>query len=190
MHSNETKHKPTAAALEAVENARREAANRGDGKIRLLFVCLGNICRSPAAEGIARAIAAERDVADRFEFDSAGFYGSHAGDLPDLRMRRAASARGYNLEHHSRTVRRSDYSDFDLILGMDDSNIDDLKDHTLTDTELAKIARMSDFAIHHPAADSVPDPYWDGAERFEHVLDLLEDACSELITLLTNNNQQ
>lgn len=190
MRLNETQHKPTAAALTAVENARREAANRGDGKIRLLFVCLGNICRSPAAEGIARAIADERGVADRFEFDSAGFYGGHAGDLPDLRMRRAASARGYDLDHHSRTVRRSDYTDFDLILGMDDSNIDDLKDHALTDAEQAKIARMSDFAIHHPTADSVPDPYWDGAEGFERVLDLLEDACGELITLLTNNNQQ
>ncbi len=176
--------KPGATALEAVSNARRLSRERGDGKIRVLFVCLGNICRSPAAEGVATSIAVERGVSDRFEFDSAGFYGGHAGSLPDLRMRRAASYRGYTLEHHSRTVKLSDYSYFDIILGMDDANIDDLHDHAPTLDDLRKIARMSDFATAFPSARSVPDPYYEGAEGFELVLDLLEDACSNLLTLL------
>lgn len=196
MRLNETKQKPSEQALEAVKNALRSAAARGDGKVKVLFVCLGNICRSPAAEGVARKMAEERGFGNRFLFDSAGFYGGHAGDLPDDRMRRAAQARGYTLDHRSRTVRLSDYQDFDLILGMDDSNIDDLRDHALTDAQQAKIARMSDFAIGFSEVDSVPDPYWDPYEGFERVLTLIEDACSNLITILTttktttNSNNQ
>lgn len=182
--TDDSNHKPGAAALGAVANARQLSRMRGDGKIRVLFVCLGNICRSPAAEGVAAAMAEQRGVAGRFEFDSAGFYGGHAGCLPDLRMRRAASYRGYTLEHHSRTVRLSDYSCFDMILGMDDANIDDLHDHAPTLDDVRKVARMSDFATAFPSFRSVPDPYYEGAGGFELVLDLLEDACSNLLTLL------
>ena len=93
------------------------------GKIRILFVCLGNICRSPAAEGITRTLAEKRGIDGYYEFDSAGLYGGHAGELPDRRMRIHAFQRGYNLVHHSRPVRTSDFEEFDLIIGMDDSNI-------------------------------------------------------------------
>ena len=114
---------------ESVEESRRKvnsAAERAaaEGRApRVLFVCLGNICRSPAAQGIAEKIARERGLAD-YGFDSAGFYGGHRGDLPDRRMREAAWQRGYRLEHRSRTVRDSDFADFDLLVGMDDRNID------------------------------------------------------------------
>ena len=149
-------------------------------KKRILFVCLGNICRSPAAEGIFRDIVEKRGIADRFEIDSAGLYSGHAGDLPDRRMRLHAFQRGYNLTHHARPVRASDFDNFDLIIGMDDSNISRLKAFAPTVEAEKKIVRMTDFCRHHPGADHVPDPYYEGAEGFEHVLDLLEDACEGL----------
>ena len=88
--------------------------------VKILFVCLGNICRSPAAEGVFLHLARERGVTDCFEVDSAGTYGGHAGDLPDPRMRAHAARRGYLLEHRSRPVQPDDFDCFDLILGMDD----------------------------------------------------------------------
>ncbi len=89
---------------------------------KLLFVCLGNICRSPAAEGIMRYMVKREGLGDRIFCDSAGTYGGHAGDMPDHRMRRAAAARGYDLVHRSRQLRTEDFDRFDMILTMDDSN--------------------------------------------------------------------
>lgn len=155
-------------------------------KIRVLFVCLGNICRSPAAEGIFRDIVERQGFSDRFRIDSAGLYGGHAGDLPDRRMRVHAFRRGYNLTHRSRPVRQADFDDFDLIIGMDDSNISRLRALAPTIEAEQKIVRMTDFCRSHPGADHVPDPYYDGAEGFERVLDLLEDACAGLAELMFN----
>lgn len=158
----------------------QQLANRKDEKIRILFVCLGNICRSPAAEGIFRSIIEERGIADRFIVDSAGLYGGHAGELPDPRMRTHAYRRGYNLTHHSRPVRSSDFSDFDLILSMDDSNYSRLRAFAPSPEDEEKVIRTTDFCRHHPGATHVPDPYYEGAEGFEIVLDMLEDACQSL----------
>lgn len=170
--------RPTAHARELVAEARRKAS--AEARLpRVLFVCLGNICRSPAAQGITEKLAAEAGVG--IECDSAGFYGGHAGDLPDRRMREAAFGRGYRLDHRARRIRSYDLDDFDIVVGMDDNNIDDL--HRLADTEERdrKIVRMTDFATAHPEYDSVPDPYYEGAAGFQLVLNLLEDACGELI---------
>ena len=178
--------RPAPEALGVVERARRFAADEGRAP-RVLFVCLGNICRSPAAQGIMEKIAAAKGLA--VECDSAGFYGGHAGDLPDRRMRETAWQRGYRLEHRARRIRLGDLGDFDIVVGMDDSNIDSL--HSLADTDVreSKIVRMTDFAVAHPDADSVPDPYYGGAAGFQFVLDLLEDACSELVDeLLKTDN--
>lgn len=161
-----------------------EKITENPNRKHVLFVCLGNICRSPAAEGIARSIAHERKVANRFIFDSAGLYGGHAGQLPDSRMRVHASRRGYNLTHRSRPVRRSDFGDFDLIVAMDDSNYSRLRDMAATPGEEAKIVKMADFLRIHPGWDYIPDPYYDGADGFELVLDLLEDACLNLVESL------
>lgn len=150
-------------------------------KIRILFVCLGNICRSPAGEGVFAALADERGVLSFYKLDSAGFYGGHRGDLPDSRMRRAASRRGLNLRHRSRTVTTSDFYDFDIIIGMDDNNISSLHGLAPSPETEAKIVRMTDFARNNPQWDYVPDPYYEGAEGFELVLDLLEDACGTLL---------
>ena len=96
-------------------------------KQKVLFVCLGNICRSPAAHGIFEKMVAERGLNDKIEVDSAGTYPGHRGELPDPRMRRAALERGYNLSHRARTVSEDDFYDFDLIIVMDDSNYERVK---------------------------------------------------------------
>jgi len=149
-------------------------------KTRILFVCLGNICRSPAAEGIMRALVAKCGAADRFEIDSAGTYAGHRGELPDPRMRAAASRRGYSLTHRSRPVRPEDFERFDYILAMDDNNYEAL--HRLAPSREAArvIYRMVEFTRSHPEWSYVPDPYYEGREGFELVLDLLEDGCEGL----------
>lgn len=156
--------------------ARADAESRAP---RLLFVCLGNICRSPAAQGVAEDLASERGI--NIECDSAGFYGGHTGDLPDPRMRQAAFARGLRLEHRSRVIREYDLDDFDIVFGMDDRNIADLHRLAATPEQDAKIVRMIDFCKDYPNEHSVPDPYYGGASGFDYVLDLLEDGISILL---------
>lgn len=146
----------------------------------ILFVCLGNICRSPAAQAVMQEIIDRRGTADRYCLDSAGLYGGHAGQLPDKRMRVHAARRGYNLTHRSRQVVPSDFDRFDLIVAMDDSNYDRLRRLAPTLEAEKKVVRMSQYFRRHPWYDAVPDPYYEGAEGFELVLDLLEDACESL----------
>ena len=178
--------RPTARARDIVAQACRAAAAENRAP-RVLFVCLGNICRSPAAHGITESLAASRGVA--VECDSAGFYGGHAGDLPDRRMREAAFARGYRLEHRARRIRPYDLDDFDIVIGMDDNNISDLNRLADTCERERKIVRMTDFAARHPEYDSVPDPYYEGAAGFQLVLDLLEDACGELTGMIAETQK-
>lgn len=150
-------------------------------KEKILFVCLGNICRSPAAEGIMGKMIEEKGVGDKFEIDSAGLYGGHAGDLPDSRMRQHAFRRGYQLNHRSRTVKSSDFDNFDLIVAMDDSNYSRLKSMAPTVEAAGKVVRMIDYVKGFPRYDCIPDPYYEGSEGFELVLDLLEDGCRNLL---------
>lgn len=157
-------------------------------KHRILFVCLGNICRSSSAEGVMKHLVEEAGRADEFVIDSAGILSYHQGELPDSRMRAHAARRGYNLVHRSRPVRTSDFDDFDLIIGMDDRNIEDLKERAPSVEAERKICRMTDFCTRFTEADHVPDPYYGGAEGFEYVLDLLEDACAGLLEELIMEN--
>ncbi len=157
---------------------------KGKGKIRILFVCLGNICRSPAAEGIMLNLVEEQGLQNRFELDSAGLYGGHAGDMPDRRMRVHAFQRGYSLIHRSRQVKMSDFDNFDLIVAMDDSNYDRLRKMAPTLEDERKVVKMIDFVRGFERYDSVPDPYYEGAEGFELVLDLLEDGCGNMLDVL------
>ena len=152
-----------------------------ENKKRILFVCLGNICRSSSAEGIMRKLVKDAGRESEFVIDSAGILSYHQGKLPDSRMRAHASRRGYNLVHRSRPVCTDDFFDFDLIIGMDDRNIDDLKERAPSPEACRKIKRMTDYCTRFTHADYVPDPYYGGAEGFEHVLDLLEDACAGLL---------
>lgn len=158
---------------------------RGKPEIRVLFVCLGNICRSPAAEGVMKSVVESRGDSARWTIDSAGTGDYHIGDLPDRRMRVHASRRGLTLDHRCRQVRSYDFDDFDIVIGMDDSNLSNL--HRLAPSPEAerKIAGMAEFFTDSRMGDSVPDPYYEGSEGFELVLDMLDDACGNLYRLVT-----
>lgn len=148
-------------------------------KKSILFVCLGNICRSPMAEGVFNKIIEREGLKNNFIVDSAGLISHHRGELPDSRMRHYARKRGYELTHLSRPFNRMDFDQFDMIIGMDEQNIDGLKDKAYTLEELNKIYRMVDFSVKYQPTH-IPDPYYGGDQGFEHVIDLLEDACEEL----------
>ena len=159
------------------------------GKYSVLFICLGNICRSPAAQAVMQAMVDARGLTDRFFIDSAGLGSWHFGDLPDKRMRVHARPRGYELTHRARTVLASDFEDFDLIVGMDAANIDDLHSRAMTLEQQDKVVMMGNYIRQYPNYDHVPDPYYEGSEGFELVLDLLEDACDNLLnSILEHNN--
>lgn len=147
---------------------------------RILFVCLGNICRSSSAEEVMRTLVKKAGLEKEIELDSAGILNYHEGELPDSRMRMHASRRGYNLTHRSRPVRTGDFYDFDMIIGMDDRNIQDLKALAPDIETEKKISRMTDYC-RVKMVDYVPDPYYGGVQGFENVLDILEDACSGLL---------
>lgn len=149
-------------------------------KTRILFVCLGNICRSPAAEGIFRQIVEEQNASERFEIDSAGTGGYHIGELPDRRMRVHARNRGIDLTHRCRQVSVEDFENFDLIIGMDSSNLYNLRQMAPSVEAARKIHSMAEFFTPGARYDHVPDPYYEGSEGFELVLDLLDDGCRNL----------
>ena len=148
-------------------------------KYKVLFVCLGNICRSPAAHGIFEHVIKENGMQDRFEVDSAGTYSGHRGELPDRRMRTAAMYRGFALTHRSRPVSSLDFLDFDLIVAMDDQNYEDLMRMAPSVEATHKIRRMASYLTTHKIS-YIPDPYYMGTEGFTLVLDLLEEACQNL----------
>jgi protein-tyrosine phosphatase len=150
--------------------------------IRLLFVCMGNICRSPTAEGVMRGLLREQGLEAAVEVDSAGTGAWHVGDPPDARATEAARARGVTLAGAARVVRDVDFDDFDLVLAADRRNRDEL---------LAVAPPQAHKRVHllrafDPASDGspdldVPDPYYGGPDGFEHVLDLVEAACRGLL---------
>ncbi len=152
---------------------------------RILFVCLGNICRSSAAQTIMQRLVDEAGLSAEFEIDSAGLISYHEGEPADRRMRSHASRRGLRITHLSRPIRTTDFRHFDMIIGMDDSNMSQL--HRLSpdlDTD-AKLHRMTDYCLNM-VADHVPDPYYGGDSDFELALDLLEDACQGLLTAISS----
>ena len=150
-----------------------------NNKYKVLFVCLGNICRSPAAQGIFEHVVRENGMQDRFVVDSAGTYSGHRGELPDRRMRTAALYRGFALTHKARPVSGLDFLDFDYIIAMDDQNYEDLMHLAPSVEDSRKIRRMAEFFTTHKMS-YVPDPYYMGVEGFSHVLDLLEEGCRNL----------
>ena len=151
---------------------------------RILFVCLGNICRSPAAEGMMKKKVMEHDDIDGWIIDSAGTGRWHVGGPPDRRMRVHARRRDIELDHICRTVRADDFDYFDLIIGMDSMNLSDLRQMAPTIDAEDKIIGMSEFVDSSFGADHIPDPYYDGDEGFERVLDLLENGCENLYQIL------
>jgi len=157
-------------------------------KKKILFVCLGNICRSPAAEAVMVAKLKESGMNERIICDSAGILGYHAGEKADVRMRNHAVRRGYKVTSLSRKVRSEhDFEQFDMIIGMDEQNIKDLNLLVQSAAHRKKIFRMTEFSSQ-TAYDHIPDPYYGGSDGFELVLDLLEDACDGLLEYLEKKN--
>jgi protein-tyrosine phosphatase len=157
-----------------------DASDRMSAKpARVLFVCLGNICRSPTAEGVFRRYVEQAGLGDEIEIDSAGTGDYHLGEPPDERAQDAASRRGYDLSSlRARQVTRRDFETFDYLLAMDEENARSLK--RLAPHEHAhKVKLFTDFGTN--GARYVPDPYSGGAQGFEHVLDLVEDAARGLL---------
>jgi protein-tyrosine phosphatase len=150
---------------------------------RILFVCLGNICRSPMAEGVFRRVVAEEGLTDSFVIDSAGLGDWHIGQAPDHRAQKAARTRGVDISDQSaRQVADDDFDRFDLLLVMDGSNFEELSARAPHEAR-GKIRPFLDFAPHAGTKD-VPDPFFGGADGFDHVLDLIEAAAHGLLASL------
>ncbi len=152
--------------------------------MRILFVCLGNICRSPSAEAILAKMASERGLFVPLEIDSAGTGGWKIGKPADERMQEHAGRRGYSLTHIARKFDPEiDFDRFDLVIAMDDDNIRALRSMARHENDRRKIRKITDFSRLY-SYTAVPDPYYGGEEGFELVLDLLEDACGGLLNKL------
>lgn len=148
----------------------------------VLFICLGNICRSPMAETIFKTKLEDRGL--NTKVDSAGLISFHEGESADSRMRSFAFQRGYRITHISRPIRTQDFYDFDLIIGMDSENMQKLNRLCPEDSK-AELHIMTEFC-KTLSDNCVPDPYYGGAAGFTHVIDLLEDACDGLLDKLEN----
>jgi protein-tyrosine phosphatase len=151
--------------------------------LKLLFVCLGNICRSPTAEGVMRGLVAREGLEDEIEIDSAGTGAWHVGSAPDSRATAAAMGRGVTLEGQARKVIPGDFEEFDLILAMDGSNLHDLRELAGDDEQRAKVHLLREF---DPASEGesdldVPDPYYGGERGFQDVFDFVQAACEGLL---------
>ena len=155
-------------------------------KIKILFVCLGNICRSPSAETVFRHIVSREGYENKIEIDSSGTIGYHAGEKADARMRTHALARGYNITHIARKFNAAkDFKHFDFIIGMDESNFSDLQSLDSKNEFSHKIKKMVQYS-KNPKTKEVPDPYYSGPDGFENVLDILEDACENFFKEIKN----
>jgi protein-tyrosine phosphatase len=151
-----------------------------DTPVRILFVCMGNICRSPAGEGVLAQLVADAGLSDQIKIDSAGTLGMHAGNPPDSRMRAAAAKRGYELTSRARQVTAADLEAFDLILVMDKDNHRNVNKLAQTDAQRERVRMFSSFCKNH-LEHEVPDPYYGASQGFEYVLDLLEDGCAGVL---------
>lgn len=151
---------------------------------RVLFVCMGNICRSPAAEGVFKHLIRKHRLEAQFEVDSAGTHGYHVGEAPDPRTQRAASSRGYDLSSiRARKVAPQDLAYFDLVLAMDRHNVESLV-NICPPEHRKKIRLLMDYAPNFDD-DEVPDPYYGLGHGFDLVIDMVEDASRGLISELT-----
>ena len=151
-------------------------------RYNLLFICLGNICRSPAADAVMHHLTDSKRLSHNFTIDSAGIGSWHIGDLPDRRMREHGAKRGYKIDHIARQFdRNTDFDAFDYIIVMDDDNYSEICNQAKSTDQRAKVAKMKDFFVQYKGKTSVPDPYYGGAKEFEYALDLIEDGCKGLL---------
>lgn len=160
-----------------------EQASRMPGidLVSVVFVCLGNICRSPLAEGVFRHLVGARGLIGRFEIDSAGTSGYHEGDPPDPRSSAVAQRRGIHLAGQSRPLKRSDLDKFDYVIVMDAENYEAVQELASGAPTRARVHRLREFDPRAGADLNVPDPYYGGTRGFEDVHDMVERACATLL---------
>lgn len=151
------------------------------GKHTVLFICLGNICRSPAAEGIMKALVEKAGLGHQFEIDSAGIGSWHVGQLPDSRMRKCGAEHGYQFDSHARQFQKSDFERFETIVVMDNDNYRAITSMASSQAQKDKVVRIADYLSSHREYATVPDPYYGDYSDFELVITLLEDACQGLL---------
>jgi protein-tyrosine phosphatase len=151
---------------------------------RVLFVCMGNICRSPTAEAVLRKMAEDAGVADHLDIDSCGTIDYHVGKPPDERMVAAGQEHGYRIEGKARCFEREDLDRFDLIVTMDEGNHHYVNLRLGHADKRARLRRLTDFCHNHPDTQEVPDPYYGGSEGFTRVVELLEDGCAGILDWL------
>jgi len=153
-----------------------------EGKVRICFVCLGNICRSPTAEGVMRHLLRQEKLEHAIELDSAGTGNWHVGEPPDERATETARGRGFALEGAARQFEAADFDRFDLVVAMDGSNRKNLERIAPNDDARGKVKLLRDFDPASPKGSDVPDPYFGGPEGFENVFDIVEAACQGLLS--------
>ena len=158
--------------------------------VRVLFVCHGNICRSPAAEGTFKHIVKEKGLSHLFEIDSAGTASYHIGEPPHTTTANVAGKRGINLEHRARQFKRKDFEEFDYILTMDQINHEDILRQS-NGNDLSKVLKFRTFdpdAKDHPQPPDVPDPYYGGKGGFEGVQDIMDRTAEGLLNWILENH--
>lgn len=158
------------------------------GKHTVLFICLGNICRSPAAEGIMKSLVEKEGMSEDFFIDSAAIGSWHIGQLPDSRMRKCGAEHGYRFDSHARQFQKSDFQRFDLIVVMDNENYRAITSMASSQADKDKVVRIADYLTHHREYTTVPDPYYGDYSDFELVIELLEDACQGLLDSIKEQN--
>lgn len=159
--------------------------------MKILFVCLGNICRSPAADGIFSDLIDKNKLAGTLSCDSCGTGDWHIGSLPDERMRAAGTRRGYNFTHRARQLCQDDFSRFDWILAMDSENLNDILETAPAGFDRSRVRLFTEFCSGKFAQESdVPDPYFGGDAGFEQVLDILENGCENLLKMCRRDDNK
>jgi protein-tyrosine phosphatase len=151
---------------------------------KILFLCMGNICRSPAGHCVFQQLVDEAGIADQFEVESAGTIGFHIGSDPDLRMQQTMRARGIPIIGKSRQLGVADLEYYDLILAMDKENLAGARKLDPSQAHWPKIKLFSEYCTAHDETE-VPDPYYGGDQGFEHVMDMIEDGCDNLLKALS-----
>jgi protein-tyrosine phosphatase len=157
-------------------------------KLRICFVCLGNICRSPTAEGVMQKLISDAGLGDRIEVDSAGTAGYHSGEQADRRARAAARARGIELTSRARQFKKEDWDRFDYVLAMDRDNHSDLEARAPAAVR-AKLFLLREFDPRQSPDLDVPDPYYGGSAGFEKVLDICDAACRGFLAHLCREHE-
>ncbi len=154
-------------------------------KVSILFVCLGNICRSPAAEGAFQQLLESQGLQNKFEIDSCGTSQYHIGSLPDPRTREVAKRRGIILKHKARQLKDSDFDSFDFIMAMDQKNLEDILQRISSPEQRSKVSLFANFANEKKDhKQEVPDPYYGTLQDFESVQDLVEKSAKGLLEFL------